>query len=525
VTALRWARPTLRIVATLLALGLLAPACGGGDGSTGEETTPAVEGEVRVAAAEDVWPLWGPGPRSKTFAAPLNVNVFESLVHMGSDSTLRPALAERWELVDGGTWRFHLRRGVQFHDGSPFGADDVVWSWTERHPLPRLAATTLGADSVRKVDDHTVDFVPTVANLRLPEQLTSLNAPIVPRGRHTDSNPPAGTGPFSVVEYTPRQRVVLQRFDGYWGEKASVPRVTFRFFPDVETRIEALEDGDVDLALEIPPDAVARVEAGKGLRTLRSPPAIDHLLLLNRQGGGPAREPAVREAVGLALDPAAYVAAALAGNGRPGSGTGPSPEPAGAAEDRSPPRYDPAQAERVLDAAGWRPGPDGVRERDGNRLHLVLIGGLQVPDAAMGDVRSQLARVGVHASIKHARDRLTYDEYQLGEFDLDLHVFPAGDPSGLSVPAAVGYSEIPEARPFAPGPAFDADVRRALAAATPEEARARAVELMGVLLHQERVVVPLAELPQVHGVNERVKLADPHPSLGQQLWTGLSLSA
>lgn len=508
-TALRRPRAIIGIVARVVVLALLAVACGGGgDGPAPDEATPAVQGEIRVAAAEDVWPLWGPGPRSKTFAAPLNVNVFEPLVYLEPDDTLRPALAERWELVDAGTWRFHLRRGVQFHDGSPFGADDVVWSWTERQPMPRLAATTLGPGSVRKVDDHTVDFTPAVPNLRLPEQVTSLSAPIVPRGRHTDSTPPAGTGPFSVVDYRPRQRAVLQRFDGYWGQKAGVPRITFRFFPDVETRVEALQGGDVDVALEIPPDAVAGIEATKGVGILRSPAAIEHLLLLNRSGQGPAREPAVRQAVSLALDPAAYVAAGLAGNGRPGAPGG----------------HDPAEAGRVLDAAGWRPGPDGVRARDGAPLHLVLIGGLQVPDAALTTVQSQLAQVGVRASVKHARDRLTYDEYQLKEFDLDLHVFTASGPSGLSLPAAVGYTEIPEAKPFAPGEAFDAEVRRALAAPTPEEARAMSAELMRVLVHQERVVVPLAQLPQIHALRGNVKLADPHPSLGQQMWTGLTRS-
>ncbi|MDP8938548.1 MAG: ABC transporter substrate-binding protein [Actinomycetota bacterium] len=507
-TALPRPRPFIGILARVVVLGLLAVACGGGgDGPAPDEAAPAVEGEIRVAAAEDVWPLWGPGPRSKTFAAPLNVNVFEPLVYMEPDDTLRPALAERWELVDGGTWRFHLRRDVQFHDGTPFGADDVVWSWTERQPMPRLPATTLGPGSVRKVDDHTVDFVPAVPNLRFPEQVTSTNAPIVPRGRHTDSTPPAGTGPFSVVEYRPRQRAVLQRFDGYWGEKAGVSRLTFRFHPDVETRVEALERGDVDLALEIPPEAVARVEAIDGVGVVRSRDAIEHLLLLNRSGQGPAREPAVRQAVSLALDPAAYVAAGLAGNGRP-----------------SAPRHDPAEAGRVLDAAGWRPGPDGVRERDGAPLHLVLIGGLQVPDAALSAIRSQLGQVGVRISVKHARDRLTYDEYRLEQFDLDLHLFTAVGASGLSVPAAVGYSEIPEAKPFAPGEAFDAEVRRALAAPTPEEARATSVELMRILVDQERVVVPLAGLPQVHAVRGNVKLADPHPSLGQQMWTGLTRS-
>ncbi len=104
-------------------------------------------------------------------------------------------MAERWELVnDAKTWRFHLRRGVQFHDGRPFGADDVVWTWGVRQLEGKTLGTvanTLGPESVRKVDDFTVDFTPTVANLRIPEQIVHPEGAIVPKGNHNDSTPPA----------------------------------------------------------------------------------------------------------------------------------------------------------------------------------------------------------------------------------------------------------------------------------------------------------------------------------------------
>ena len=132
------------------------------------------DAEVRVAATADDWPPEGADAKATTFAYPLNANVYETLIVLGSDYTLRPGLAERWELVPPGTWRFHLRRGVRFHNEQPFTADDVVWSWGERQLEGKSLSTvanTLGPGSVKKIDDFTVDFTPRIPNLRLPEQI------------------------------------------------------------------------------------------------------------------------------------------------------------------------------------------------------------------------------------------------------------------------------------------------------------------------------------------------------------------
>ncbi len=102
---------------------------------------------------------------------------------------------------------------------------------------------TLGPDSVKKVDDFTVDFTPEVPNLRLPEQIVHPEGAIVPRGKHFDDPQPVGTGPFRVVSYAPSQNVVVERFDDYWGDKPKVQRMALRFLPDPQTRVEALKAG------------------------------------------------------------------------------------------------------------------------------------------------------------------------------------------------------------------------------------------------------------------------------------------
>ena len=97
---------------------------------------------------------------NETFHLGTQGNVYEGLIRRGPDLTIEPALAERWEVMEPTRWRFYLRKGVTFHDGTPFTADDVVFSATRvRHPDSDLRVRLSADTKVVKVDDHTVDFV------------------------------------------------------------------------------------------------------------------------------------------------------------------------------------------------------------------------------------------------------------------------------------------------------------------------------------------------------------------------------
>jgi peptide/nickel transport system substrate-binding protein len=164
----------------------------------------------------------------------INQNVYEPLIYLGSDFSLKPGLATTWQLrPDNRTWRFDLRRGVSFHDGTPFTADDVVWTWGPRQAEGRSLATvantlhppgqaTPNLDAVRKVDDFTVDFTPIEPNFRLPEQMVHSLGAIVKNGTHNDTPPYAGTGPLKYASYVEKQTAAFERNDNYW--VASGPR-------------------------------------------------------------------------------------------------------------------------------------------------------------------------------------------------------------------------------------------------------------------------------------------------------------
>jgi ABC-type transport system substrate-binding protein len=513
----------------LIPVVVMALAAGASQAQSPAPSDP--EAEVRIAAAEDRWPSEGAGAKSTTFAYPLNANVYETLVVLGSDYSLRPGLAERWELIPPGTWRFHLRRGVKFHNDQPFTADDVLWSWGERQLEGKSLSTvanTLGPGSVKRVDDFTVDFTPTVPNLRLPEQILHPSGGIVPRGRHFDASPAVGTGPFKVVAYRAGERAVVERFDAYWGPKPRVKRLVFRFLPDSQTRLEALKAGEVDFLVDAPPDAVATIERDPRFRVVRARPGRGQLIYVNKTGKAPydlGADRTIRQAVALAIDRKTYVDAVFEGNAEPGRWMAPSFVLGKHAETVAAPRFDPAGARRLLDEASWRTAADGVRVKDGRRLSLELIGWAEVSSAAFQVLQAQLRDVGIDVTIKKAPDQATYlNYYRNTQFDLDLEVPNQNDGNPAFLPVLRMYSKSTGTERFAPGGRLDEWAARALGAASTDDVRLASAEMMQILTQQEFIVIPLAGVYRIYAMKRNVTFPDPHPSQTNQSWLLLGLA-
>lgn len=514
---------------SVVVLALAAAGCSGaaGDGKGGDPIDP--NATIRIAASDDEWPRQGTDAESTTFAYPLNVNVYEPLIRLAPDYSLQPGLATRWELVDGKTWRFNLRRGVTFHDGSQLTADDVLWTWAVRQQEGQTLATvtdTLGPDSVRKVDEYTVDFTPEVPNLRLPQQIVHPEGAIVPEGKHFDSTPPVGTGPFRVASYRPNEKVELDRFEGYWGTKPNAKRLEFRFLPDSQTRLQALQAGNVDVVLDPNPESVPSLETGSRFRVVRSEPGRAQLIYIKIHGKDQqplGSDPAVREAVSLAIDRRSYVEVAFAGNAAPGRWMGPKSVLGPYADRVAPVPFDPDRARRVLDAAGWREGPGGIRVKDGRDLSLRLIGWAEVSDTSFGFLQSQLRNVGIDVEVSKAPDNAAFTRLrESGNYDLNLEVPNQNDGNPAFLPVLRFYSPAPISADYAPGARFDDVAEQALAAEGSDGVQQAAAEMMRILANEEYIVVPLAGMYRIYAMTRDVEFAGPHPSQTSQLWTGLA---
>jgi peptide/nickel transport system substrate-binding protein len=534
-----------KVFALALVLGIVATACGGGSsgGGTKQNAQPAVTADpnatIRIASTEDTWGLGGTGTKSYLFMYETNFNIYEPLIYLAPDYSLKPALATSWALQpDGKTWRFTLRRGVTFNDGTPFTADDVVWTWGQRQfdgkTLSTVANTLyppntpFNPDAVKKVDDFTVDFTPAQPNNRLPEQIVHPEGAIVKKGTNNDTAPYAGTGPFKVVSYTAGQSFVAERNDNYWGDKAKVKRIEVQFIPDPQTRLQALKSGQADMIFELPPDAVKTLQSDPNFKVVHPDPGRNHLIYVNITPGRITADQTIREAISYALDRQAYVNVVLEGNGDTGRWMAPKSVLGTAANDVAAIPRDLGRARKLLDDAGWKVGADGIRAKGDQRLSVTLLGSNQIPDSSNLVIQSSLKDVGIDVRILKTPDAATRNSLYnsgKGDFDLDLEPPNQNDANPAFLPVLRMYSKNPNNAQFAPGGQFDVEAEKSTAAATTADAQQASANMMKILENQQYIVDAMAGVYRLYGMSKNVNFPDPNPSFTNQLWTNLSVNA
>ncbi len=215
-------------------------------------------------------------------------HVFDRLIHHDPRQGDVPGLAVEWKAVDETNWEFKLRRGVTFHDGSAFGADDVLASFRRAPAVPNSPSSfglyTRAIAEVIRIDDHTLRFRTRAPHPLLPNDVSAIN--IVSR-RHEAAattefyagTAAFGTGPFRFVRYAPNERIVLARNDAYWGDKPHWAKVEFVFLRNDSARVAALLAGDVQ-AIEVVPTAdIRRLEADSKVAVWKA--VSNRLLFLN----------------------------------------------------------------------------------------------------------------------------------------------------------------------------------------------------------------------------------------------------
>jgi peptide/nickel transport system substrate-binding protein len=495
----------------------------------------APSGELTIGYDADAYRI-DPPERANVGYYPLNTNIFETLVRLTPEYQIEPLLAESWEFVEPNTYRFTLRQGVTFHDGTPFNAEAVLWS------MGRIAQAGGGIllideNSTKAIDDFTVEITPTQPNRRLLEQLNHPNESIVA----PNTNPAEiriGTGPFREVEYVTEDRYVVEAYDGYWGtDTPQVQRITFRFYPDPTTRVLALQSGEVDLIADTPPESAAQLEAEGQFRVLTSAVGAYQALYVNIHGAEPydlGADPVVREALAAAIDKEGIVTGVWQGYADPSTTMIPPAILGPAAANIQPVAADPARATEILDAAGWTPGANGVREKDGRPLHLTMIVGYPSAEdhRAMPEfVQAQLRDVGIEVEIVQTPDTATYEtRLAAGEGDLWAERGSQNDGNPCFLPDLLFSTPLPEGDPeaamygaaFAPGAAFDEFIGQCREATSIEEVQEAAAEAMQVVIDDEFVVLPLAGTRQIYAASETVGDFAPHPSGINQRWTELS---
>jgi peptide/nickel transport system substrate-binding protein len=341
---------------------------------------------LRYASQDDPQTL-DPHAANLQVSSRVLVNVYDTLIFRDRNWKLVPWLATSWAQPNPTTWRFKLREGVKFHDGTPFTADDVVFS-VERAlaPTSQMRTSVQGVESARRIDDLTVEMVLKEPNPALLQHLTTLRImsrawsvknrvekPLDYKNKedaYTNRNA-NGTGPFRVREWQPDVKVVLVQNPDWWGHKAgyfesNLTEVVMLPIKSASTRIAALISGEVDLVIDPATQDVQRLRGNPNLKVLEGGEMRvqyvafdmkrDELLYGSEKSRNPFKDLRVRQAVAHAIDTEAIKAKVMRGLAKP-IGTIITDKVDGYAPDadtRLP--YDRERAKKLLAEAGYPAG-------------------------------------------------------------------------------------------------------------------------------------------------------------------------
>jgi peptide/nickel transport system substrate-binding protein len=438
-----WPAGLLLLIPPLLATSGCRSDSGSAARSQGDGAA-ARGGGVLVAALSAAPEHFNPAITTQGGVHTVSALLYNGLVELDEELEPVPALAERWEVEAGGRiYRFHLRPDVVWHDGEPFTAADVRYTFEEvllKYHARTRASLGTSLEEIAAPDEHTVEFRFREPYAPLLRQLNVLEAPILPSHVYAGTDPtrnpanldPIGTGPFRFVSYTPGSEIRYEANPHYFlPGLPRLDRIVFRVIPDNGSRVIALEAGEVDWLFGVPGPDQGRLRANPDIELMSSP----------RSGGGDncimtlsfnldrpvLRDVRVRRAIAYAIDRDQFVERVLFGDGRVADAPISSGIPFAHARGLDMPTFDPAAARRLLEQAGWSREAGRVRRAQdvagvpyGTPLEIDF---LHFPAfTPYGELlRAQLGRVGVRVRLR-ALEPAVFVESVFRDRDFDTNI-------------------------------------------------------------------------------------------------------
>ncbi len=400
-------------------------------------------GNLTVGIAQNIADLRPWQPRSRAEEQVIQI-LYSGLMRLDAELRPQPDLAANWESsLDGRVLTFTLRSDVSWHDGQPFGADDVRFTLNSLRSLP-YTRTALLADlqRIEKVSAPDEQTVVLQLSERYAPLLAELTVPILPRhmleGRDLDSidfwTVPVGTGPFQLESREPEQSVVLTRHAAYHHDAPLLERIAFVVTPDNDVTLEALQDEDLLLA-ELPWSAYRRAESFDNIRLDAYPENGFYFLAFNMRDERPFAEREVRQALARAIDVPRLVEVVTNGQGIPITNSA----VPGSWADLTSAGFTSADlpgARNLLSEIGWILPPGGtIRERDGVPLtgELFVRGDDPRRVAAAERIAETAASIGMDISVEQVDFNSVLLTKYAPPYDFDLLLGSwmngAGDPN------------------------------------------------------------------------------------------------
>ncbi|MFH1804697.1 MAG: ABC transporter substrate-binding protein [Pseudomonadota bacterium] len=476
-------------------------------------TVPAqAAGTLIISSPQDPG-SWDPIDTFLVNWASVSTNMYDGLTYRGPDAKLVPGLATSWDVSeDGKKIRFHLRENVTFHNGEPFNADAVKFTFDrllgEEGAKGPQRSNYIAISSVEVIDDLTVDFNLTAPDPVLLTKLAGYGAMIVPPKYITEQGDdyfnvnPVGTGPFKFVSYEPKIGIKLEAFADHWGGAPKLSNLEYRFITEPATAVAELQAGRVDIVIPptIPIGMIPTIEADDKLEvvSVASPTVV--ALRFNTANGITADE-RVRKALILGVDREMIIQSILGGQASPiasfqgdlSFGNDP---------DMVPLPYDPEQAMALLAEAGVAPGTS---------LQIDIRGNDATFNEVAQAVASYLQVIGLNATIQpYETNVLLNDIIPTGKTGALFQQSWGGWTLDYDNTAYSMYHSGEKWNPYDSDPELDAllESQRAI---TDQAKREEILKSIAHYTADRALEMPLYNLNAIFGVNKRVKNFDGVP--------------
>ena len=359
--------------------------------------------------------------------------VFEPLVINAHDG-VKPWLAESWDISpDGKVYTFHLRKDVKYSDGTPFTAQsvkqniDAVMANRTRHAWLDMINEI---DRSEAPDEHTFRLVlkhpyfPTLIELGLTRPFRFISPKCMKDGGTKDGvSCLAGTGPWMVAEHKNNQFAVFKRNEGYWGAKPKLESIRWNVLPDPQTMLLSLQKGEIDLVFgadgdQLTSDAFDKLQKEGRFAAVVSRPVASRAILLNSKAPITG-DILVREAIQRAINRQAIVQGVLNGRETEAETLFAKNVP-GCDVPLEARKYDPAKAAEFMEKAGWMPGADGVRVKDGKRCEITFyFNSRNTQEKTIAEaVQADLRKIGIDMKIVGEEKQAFLDRQRTGKFDM-----------------------------------------------------------------------------------------------------------
>lgn len=438
-----------RLISVLVTLAFVVAACSGSTGQPKESGAAATDNTpLRIATYGGITSNLDPYEATGRNRAN-HENIYEPLVYPYRDTMeIKGVLAESWTVSpDGNTYRFNLRKGVTFHDGTALDAESVKMTYDLYMKIGKgdFVPYLKDVKAINVVDPNTVEFVigPPLSGApflaRLAGLLITSKEQIKQHGDDLAwwaTNSQGGSGPYNIEQVTPKDRVVLARYDKWWGQKPYFSKVVFLEVPEASAQALMIEKGEVDIALLIPPTSLDGFSANKDLRVLsvKGDRVLNFRMNIQRP---PLNNKTLRQALAYAFDYGA-VQSAKSKTLAPPEGPVPSQYLGGWTPSNLISKQDLDKAKSLLAQAGYQPGQLTI-----NVTTATTTAGGDTTQKDVAQILQQaFAKIGVNVALKEADFTTTFQKLQRYKSDPKAN---AADADGLDIFTLVRGPYIPHA--------------------------------------------------------------------------------